>query len=63
MPNMRISLKSIFFMLILIIMMSNLIIAEDLNLMPYPKSVNILDGKFRIDEKFHIEYNLETTQS
>lgn len=27
---------------------------EDLNLMPYPKSINLLDGKFRLDENFDL---------
>ncbi|MCW8850110.1 MAG: family 20 glycosylhydrolase, partial [Melioribacteraceae bacterium] len=62
MKNIKTTLKNIFITLTFLIFMSTLIIANDLNLMPYPKSVQLLNGKYRIDEKFNIEFNLETSR-
>ncbi|MBK8945895.1 MAG: family 20 glycosylhydrolase [Ignavibacteriae bacterium] len=45
----------LFLILLLPINIYYAINVEDLNLMPYPKSVNLLDGKFRIDENINLE--------
>ncbi|MFZ1292245.1 MAG: family 20 glycosylhydrolase [Melioribacteraceae bacterium] len=43
---------------VIIFFVSNALCAvnlEELNLMPYPKSVNLLDGKFRVDENINLQ--------
>ncbi len=51
---------------VIVILVSNLLLAQSninsLNLMPYPESVELKDGKFRIDESFNLSVNLESSR-
>ncbi|MBK7106172.1 MAG: family 20 glycosylhydrolase [Ignavibacteriae bacterium] len=48
--------KQIIYILLLLFVNSvSAIEIKELKLMPYPKSVNLLDGKFKVDENFNLE--------
>ena len=59
MANSKFITKSFFITLTLLITMTTNSISKNLNLMPYPKSVEILEGEFRLNEKFSVHFNIE----